>query len=135
MKISIASDHGGYDLKEDLKAWLAEQGHEMVDFGCQSHDSCDYADFCEPAARAVAEGGSFSDCMKAVVKGVGSSISDLEAYRKAVRFYFPQAEVRFVMTLETGTEPAETGTKAAKAGTNPAKPASGRKILDLTDFL
>ena len=33
MKISIASDHGGFDLKEDLREWLTGQGHEVVDFG------------------------------------------------------------------------------------------------------
>ena len=74
MKISIACDHGGYDLKEDLKAWLTEKGHEMVDFGCQGHDSCDYADFCEPAARAVADG----TCERGIVictTGIGISIT------------------------------------------------------------
>lgn len=74
MKISIACDHGGYDLKEDLKAWLTEKGHEMVDFGCQGHDSCDYADFVEPAARAVADG----TCERGIVictTGIGASIT------------------------------------------------------------
>lgn len=74
MKISIACDHGGYDLKEDLKTWLTEKGHEVVDFGCQGHDSCDYADFCEPAARAVAEG----TCERGIVictTGIGASIT------------------------------------------------------------
>ena len=74
MKISMASDHGGYDLKEDLKSWLTEQGHEVVDFGCNSHDSCDYADFAEPAARAVAEG----KCERGIVictTGIGISIT------------------------------------------------------------
>ena len=74
MKISIASDHGGYDLKEELKEWLTEQGYEMVDFGCQGHDSCDYADFCEPAARAVADG----TCERGIVictTGIGASIT------------------------------------------------------------
>ena len=80
-------------------------------------------------ARAVAEGGSFADCMKAVAKGVGNSISDLEAYRRAVRFYFPEAEIRFVMTIETGSAP-----EMAVSRPEPA-PASSRKILDLTDFL
>ena len=56
MKISIASDHGGYTLKEDLRDWLAEQGHEVTDYGCSGLDSCDYADFAFPAAQAVAEG-------------------------------------------------------------------------------
>lgn len=74
MKISIASDHGGFDLKEDLRQWLAGLGHEVVDFGCQGHDSCDYADFCEPAARAVAEG----TCDRGIVictTGIGISIA------------------------------------------------------------
>ena len=74
MKISIASDHGGFDLKEDLRQWLAGLGHEVVDFGCQGHDSCDSADFCEPAARAVAEG----TCDRGIVictTGIGASIT------------------------------------------------------------
>ena len=74
MKISIASDHGGYDLKEDLRTWLTEQGHEVVDFGCHGHESCDYADFCAPAARAVAEG----TCERGIVictTGIGESIT------------------------------------------------------------
>jgi ribose 5-phosphate isomerase B len=74
MKISIASDHGGYDLKEDLRTWLTEQGHEVVDFGCHGHESCDYADFCAPAARAVAEG----TCERGIVictTGIGASIT------------------------------------------------------------
>ena len=74
MKISIASDHGGFDLKEDLKGWLTGLGHEIVDFGCQGHESCDYADFCEPAARAVADGA----CERGIVictTGIGVSIA------------------------------------------------------------
>ena len=74
MKISIASDHGGFDLKEDLRGWLTEQGHEVKDFGCFNTDSCDYADFAEPAARAVAEG----ECERGIVicsTGIGISIT------------------------------------------------------------
>ena len=74
MKIAIACDHGGYDLKEDLKTWLTEKGHGMVDFGCPGHDSCDYADFVEPAARAVADG----TCERGIVictTGIGASIT------------------------------------------------------------
>lgn len=56
--------------------------------------------FCEEDgefAQAVAQGGSFPECMKAVAKGVGGSISDIEAYRKAVQFYFPGAEIETTM--------------------------------------
>ena len=74
MRISIASDHGGYDLKEDLRSWLTGLGHEVEDFGCHSRESCDYADFAEPAARAVAEG----KCDRGIVictTGIGISIT------------------------------------------------------------
>ena len=50
---------------------------------------------------------TFSDCMKAVAKGVGSSISDLEAYKKAVQFYFPGAEIKFHMTIDLIGKAAE----------------------------
>lgn len=83
-------------------------------------------------AQAVVLGGSFPACMKAVAKGVGGSISDLDAYKKAVKFYFPEAEVRFTMTVETGRG-AHSG-DALPVVPEPAVPAS-RKILDLTDFL
>ena len=45
MKIGFASDHAGFSLKERLKAWALEQGHEVVDFGTHGSDSVDYPDF------------------------------------------------------------------------------------------
>lgn len=52
-------------------------------------------------AQAVAQGGSFADCMAAVAKGVkGSAISDLEAYRLAAQFYFPGSDIRMVMEID-----------------------------------
>lgn len=51
-------------------------------------------------AQAVVQGGSFADCMKSVAKGVGNSISDLEAYKKAVQFYFPGAKVQMQLTID-----------------------------------
>ena len=56
MKISIASDHGGYVLKEAVKKHLIEKGYEVIDFGTDSLASCDYPDFGKPAAEAVAQG-------------------------------------------------------------------------------
>ena len=60
-------------------------------------------------AQAVAQGGSFSACMKAVADGVGSSISDLDAYKRAVQFYFPGAQIRMQMTIDLNGDavPAE----------------------------
>ena len=85
-------------------------------------------DFCrqdEEFAQAVAQGGSFADCMKAVAKNCGSSISDLEAYRRAVRFYFPGAEIRMQMTIDLIGEAAQQDS---------GKPANAM-ILDFTQFL
>ena len=56
MKLSMGCDHGGYEYKEKLKAYLKEKGHEIKDFGCNSLDSCDYPDFALPAAEAVKNG-------------------------------------------------------------------------------
>lgn len=57
MRIAIGSDHGGYTLKESLKAYLKEQLHcEAVDFGTHSTDAVDYPDFAFLVAAAVAEG-------------------------------------------------------------------------------
>ena len=73
MKIAIASDHGGFDLKEKVKAHLTEKGYEVKDFGCYEKKSCDYPDFGHPAAEAVASG----ECEKGVVictTGIGMSM-------------------------------------------------------------
>ena len=72
--IAIACDHGGYTLKEAVKAHLTEKGYEVKDFGTNSLDSCDYPDYAVPAARAVADG----TCEKGIVictTGIGISIA------------------------------------------------------------
>lgn len=80
-------------------------------------------EFCrqnEEFAQAVAQGGSFPDCMAAVAKGVGGSLSDLEAYRWAASFYFDGARVNFTMSIQlepAAVEPQQTGI-----------------LLDLSDF-
>lgn len=74
MKISIGSDHGAFAMKEHLKQYLTEQGHQVVDCGTYSTDSCDYADFGKAAAQLVASG----DCDRGIVMcttGVGISIA------------------------------------------------------------
>ena len=58
MKIAIAADHAGFALKEQLRRKLAEDGHEVIDFGTNSAESCDYPDFAQPVAREVAQGRS-----------------------------------------------------------------------------
>jgi ribose 5-phosphate isomerase B len=58
MKIAIAADHAGFALKEKLRKRLAGLGHQVVDFGADSAESCDYPDFAQPVAREVAQGRS-----------------------------------------------------------------------------
>ncbi len=53
MKIAFASDHAAFGLKDKIKAYVENKGYETKDFGTFSSDSCDYADFAHPAARAV----------------------------------------------------------------------------------
>ncbi len=49
MKIAMANDHAGTRLKNELKAYLEAQGHEVVDFGTDNEESCDLSDFVYPA--------------------------------------------------------------------------------------
>jgi len=56
--IAIGADHGGFKMKEELKAVLAELGHRVQDFGAYSEDAVDYPDFAHAVARAVADGSS-----------------------------------------------------------------------------
>lgn len=59
-------------------------------------------------AQAVVQGGTFAACMKAVATGVDSSLSDLDAYKRAVQFYFPGAQIRMQMTIDLVGDAAET---------------------------
>ena len=73
MKIAIACDHGGFQLKNALIKNMESQGYEVVDFGTYNEDSCDYPDYASQAARAVAN----KECDKGVVvcgTGIGVSI-------------------------------------------------------------
>ena len=54
--IALGSDHGGYDLKERVKAYLDKEGIAYKDYGCHSKESCDYPVFGKAAAEAVASG-------------------------------------------------------------------------------
>ena len=56
MKIAVATDHRGYEMKEKLVSLLTEQGHEVLDMGTNSSKSCDYPDMGYEASKLVAEG-------------------------------------------------------------------------------
>ena len=74
MNISLGCDHGGYDLKEHIKAYLEGKGHTVKDCGTYSKESCDYPLFGKAAAEEVASGA----CERGIVictTGIGISIS------------------------------------------------------------
>ena len=73
MKIAIACDHGGLQLKNAIIKYLTESGYEVRDFGTNTQDSCDYPDFGKLAANAVSVG----ECERGIVvctTGIGMSM-------------------------------------------------------------
>jgi ribose 5-phosphate isomerase B len=56
LKIAVASDHAGFELKQTILKYLEEQGIEYRDFGAFSSESSDYPDFAHPLAIAVSNG-------------------------------------------------------------------------------
>ena len=74
MRVGIATDHGGFDLKEDLVAHLREAGHEVVDLGAHSlNPGDDYPDFVIPLAHAVIA-GKVERGIAVCGSGVGASV-------------------------------------------------------------
>lgn len=73
ISIAIASDHGGFDLKERLRAFLEVKGYAVLDLGCHGKEACDYPDFAKAVAQAVLRGA----CELGIMidgAGIGSSM-------------------------------------------------------------
>jgi len=86
MKIGIAADHGGYDMKQKIYILLNAKGHQVVDFGNLQYDrDDDYPDFAIPLARAVAA-GVVERGVLLCGSGIGASIAanKIEGVRAAV---------------------------------------------------
>lgn len=96
-------------IKDRKAAAMAESVREAIRSFCGQN---------REFAEAVEQGGSFDECMTAICKGVGDSISDIEAYRRAAAFFFKGAEVRMEMRIELPGDEEDKG-----------------MILDLRDFL
>lgn len=74
MKIVLAADHGGFELKESIKKNLLNAGREILDVGCSSSDSVDYPDYAEKAVSALLAG----ECERGILvcgTGIGMSIA------------------------------------------------------------
>lgn len=88
--------------------------------------------FCEQSevfAEKVAHGKSFEECMKAVAKNCGNGLSDVDAYKRAVAFYMPEAKIRVHMEIFTGEAPVPEREQPA------AEPVRQDGIVDLSAFL
>lgn len=74
MKIAIGNDHAAVELKNEIMAYVKELGHEVVNFGTDTNDSCNYPEFGEKVGKAVASGEY--DCGILICgTGVGISIA------------------------------------------------------------
>lgn len=82
MKLAIASDHAGYELKEKMKSHLIALGHEMEDFGTNSTDSTDYPDYAHPLAASVESG---SNELGILICGSGNGVCMTANHHDGVR--------------------------------------------------
>lgn len=74
MKIAIGNDHVGVEMKQEITAYLKEKGYEVINFGTDSTERCDYPVYGEKVARAVVKGEA--DCGILICgTGVGISLS------------------------------------------------------------
>ena len=86
MKISLAADHNGFDLKKEISVQLEREGHEVIDVGPYSHDPLDdYPDYAKKLADSVSRGESIRGIM-ICGSGVGASVASnkIKGIRAAV---------------------------------------------------
>lgn len=74
MKVAIASDHGGVNIREEIKSLMDEIGIQYDDFGCECETSVDYPDFALPVAQKVAN-GEYDRGILICGTGIGMSIA------------------------------------------------------------
>lgn len=74
MKVAIGSDHRGYQAKEKIKDMLTSKGHEVLDFGTNAPNGCDYPDLAYPTCRSITEGKAELGILLCG-SGIGMSIS------------------------------------------------------------
>lgn len=82
MKIAIGNDHAATDLKMEIMEYVKSLGHEVINFGTDGHESCNYPEFGEKVGRAVAAGEA--DC-GILICGTGVGISLAANKVKGVR--------------------------------------------------
>jgi ribose 5-phosphate isomerase B len=74
MRVAVASDHAGYQLKQDLAPYVARLGHDVIDLGSHSTAPVDYPDYAEAVATAILEGQAERGII-VCGSGVGASVA------------------------------------------------------------
>ncbi|MDD2190272.1 MAG: ribose 5-phosphate isomerase B [Eubacteriales bacterium] len=82
MKIALAADHGGFELKEKVKAYLQDKDHDVLDLGCNTDESVDYPSYGKACGEAVASGEAERGI---VICGTGIGISIAANKVKGIR--------------------------------------------------
>ncbi len=82
MKIAIGNDHAAVELKQEMMVYLQEKGHEVIDLGVNSHESCNYPEYGAAVGRAVVAGEA--EC-GVLICGTGVGISIAANKVKGVR--------------------------------------------------
>ena len=81
-KISIGSDHGGYELKQEVMDHLKKRGIEVIDVGCYSAESCDYPVYAKPVTEAIQNGDAD---LGILICGTGIGMSMAANKEKGIR--------------------------------------------------
>ena len=85
MKIALGADHGGIDLKKEIKHHLEQQGYEVTDFGTYTRESCDYPDISEVVATEVSQGNyPFGILICGTGIGIGIAANKVNGIRAAL---------------------------------------------------
>ena len=82
MNIVVGADHGGYTLKNLIATSLKDQGHTVLDVGCNSADSVDYPDYAKPVCKSVLDGETTEGIL---ICGTGIGISMAANKVKGIR--------------------------------------------------
>jgi len=85
MKIGLASDHAGFELKEFVRSYLGQKGYTYIDFGTCTIESCDYPDFAHPLAGAVESGEvDWGIALCGSGNGIGMTLNKHQGIRAAL---------------------------------------------------
>ncbi|MBD98965.1 MAG: ribose-5-phosphate isomerase [Verrucomicrobia bacterium] len=84
MNVGIASDHAGFQLKEQLKTELKNMGVDITDYGTNSEDSCDYPDFAHPLAKSIGKENELGIAICGSGNGINMTLNKYPHIRSAI---------------------------------------------------